>query len=93
MTVATTSAQAYRSLGAATYLQPKQTEIMAAFLPGLLWTRQQLSRITAMPINAVCGRVNSLVAAGLLEEHGTRLDPSTGKHQKLLRLPVVDGLF
>jgi hypothetical protein len=75
MSVAQTSIEAFHSLSPAHYLQPK---------------RQQISERARMAINGVCGRVDSLVAAGLLEEHGDRIDPHTHKRQKLLRLKRAD---
>jgi DNA-binding MarR family transcriptional regulator len=90
MSVAQTSAEAYHSLSPAHYLQPKQQQIMALFGPETLLSRQQISERARMAINGVCGRVDSLVAAGLLEEHGDRIDPHTHKRQKLLRLKRAD---
>lgn len=90
MTVAHTSAEAYRSLSAATYLSPKEQLVMRLFRPGVSLSRQQISRKARMPINGVCGRVDSLLAAGRLEERGFRIDPNTHKRQKLLRVPQPD---
>jgi hypothetical protein len=86
--VAETSREAYRSLPVATYLQPKERAVMALFTgPEVRLTRQQIAERAPMPLHCVCGRVNSLVAAGRLMEEGDRRDPSTGKRQKLLQLP------
>lgn len=91
MTVAETSRDAYHSLSPAGFLQPKQRQIMALFTgPSVSLSRQQISKKTRMPINGVCGRVDSLIAAGRLEERGERRDPHTNKRQKLLRLPQPD---
>lgn len=88
MAVAETSRAAWHSLSPGGFLQPKQRQIMALFKrPGTTLSRQQISRKARMPINGVCGRVDSLLAAGLLEERGERIDPHTHKRQKLLRLP------
>lgn len=88
MTVAETSRDAWHSLSPAGYLQPKQRQIMVLFKqPGVSFSRQQISKKARMSINGVCGRVDSLLAAGLLEEKGERRDPITGKRQKLLRVP------
>lgn len=86
MTVAATSAEAFHSLSPRHYLQPKQREILALFRSGVALSRQQISERARMPINGVCGRVDSLVTAGILEEQGDRVDPLTHKRQKLLRL-------
>jgi hypothetical protein len=86
--VAATSIDAYRTLPVGDYLQPKERAVMALFTNlDVRLSRQQISAFLSMPINCVCGRVNSLVAAGHLEEHGERVDVHTNKRQKLLRLP------
>jgi hypothetical protein len=90
MTIATTSAEAFHSLSPRLYLQPKQEQILALFRPGVLLSRQQISVLCPMPINGVCGRVDSLVCAGILIEDGDRIDPLTNKRQKLLRLVGSD---
>ena len=51
-------------------------------------SRQQISEIARRPINTICGRCDSLLTKGALIEEGERRDASTGKRQKLLRLPV-----
>jgi hypothetical protein len=94
--VAQTSAEAFHSLPVADYLQPKQRAILALFTgPGVALSRQQIAERLPMPINGVCGRVDSLLAAGLLVEEGERIDPFTHKRQKLLQLPrdAQRGLF
>jgi hypothetical protein len=86
--VSKTSLAAYHSLPDLAYLQPKEQAIMGLFnTPETRYSRQQIARITGMPINVVCGRVNSLVETrGLLKSYGTRLDPETKKSQELLGL-------
>lgn len=86
MTVAATSAEAFHSLSPRYYLQPKQQQILNLFWRGVTLSRQQISERCGMPINGVCGRVDSLITAGVLEECGDRIDPLTHKRQKLLRL-------
>ncbi len=86
MPVAETSRAAYHSLPVGAYLQPKQQLILGLFGPGTRLSRQQISVAANMPINGVCGRVDSLVTAGLLVEDGERVDPPTQKRQKVLRL-------
>lgn len=85
--IAHTSAEAYHSLSQVHYIQPKEAQVLALFdADGATFTRQQIAALTGMAINCVCGRVHSLVEAGILEEKGEHLDPATRKHQKLLRL-------
>lgn len=86
--VAETSLDAFHSLPVALYLQPKEQAVMALFTgPEVALSRQQIAERAPMPLHCVCGRVNSLLAKGALEERGTRRDPHTGKSQALLRLP------
>lgn len=86
-----TSIEAYHSLPVAGYLQPKEQQVMAAFRgrADTTLTRQQLVDATGMPLNAVCGRVNSLLAKKALCVRGFRVDPSTRKRQELVGLPVA----
>jgi hypothetical protein len=91
--VADTSAEAFHSLPVADYLQPKERAILALFTgPQVKLSRQQISAVLPMPINCVCGRVDSLLSAGHLVEQGDRIDPATRKRQKLLQLPARDLL-
>lgn len=86
--VAETSLEAFHSLPVADYLQPKERAVMALFTgPEVALSRQQIAELARMCLCGVCGRVNSLVTKGALEECGTRRDPGTGKSQALLRLP------
>jgi hypothetical protein len=86
--VAETSAEAFHSLPIRGYLQPKEQAVMALFTgPGVALSRQQIAPLSGLPINCVCGRVDSLLSAGHLVEEGDRICPLTRKRQKLLRLP------
>jgi hypothetical protein len=85
--VAETSIEAFHSLSPIAFLAPKEAAILRLFKPGVKLSRQQVSAMVPMPINGVCGRVDSLLAAKHLEECGDRIDPQTRKRQKLLQLP------
>lgn len=86
MAVAHTSAQAFDSLGVRNYLQPKEAALMAQFVGAVAYTREQLAIRLGWKESAVCGRCNSLVAKGELEEiDGGKT--SSGRSAKLLRLP------
>jgi len=89
--MAGTSLATFSSLGVRDYLQPKERELMAVFdaAPGARYTRQALAQRTGMAINAVCGRVRSLLDKHALEVHGETVCPVTRKPQELLGLPVV----
>jgi hypothetical protein len=91
--MAETSLEAFHSLPVADYLAPKERAVLALFTgPEVKLSRQQISAVLPMPINCVCGRVDSLLAAGHLVEQGDRIDPLTRKRQKLLQLPARDLL-
>ena len=84
--IAHTSVEAFHSLDHSTYIQPKEQQVVDAIVAHGSLSRQQIAVHAGMPINCVCGRVNSLLEARILEEHGERLDPLTRKHQKLVRI-------
>lgn len=95
--MAETSLATFFSLSPACDLEPKEREIMALFeAPMKLGrkpielSRQQISKVLGLPINTICGRVNSLVTKKALIERGERVSPETGKPQKLLMLPVIE---
>ena len=84
-----TSREAFRSLGARDYLQPKERLVMAVFeSPSTQMTRQQISDAIGMRLASVCGRVRSLLDKGVLTVRGTAVDPQTRKSQELLGVPV-----
>ncbi len=86
--VAPTSLSAFRSLSVDD-LQAREREIMLLMVDGYPRTRREIADALQWRDGPTCGRVNSLVAKGWLEEHGERRDPQTGKSAKVLRLPVV----
>ncbi len=56
-------------------LQPLERRIMLFFHDtGRAWTRKEVSAHTGLAINNVCGRINSLVKKGYLQELETRRD-------------------
>lgn len=87
-----TKGEAFHSLSVAHYLQPKEVMVLAAFKgrADVTYTRQQLVMVVGMPLNAVCGRANSLLTKKALRVRGFHLDPATRKRQELLGLPVVE---
>jgi len=91
--VARTSIDAYYDNSFQETLQPKEAVVMEVFQNrfGSSFSRQELSKITEMPINAVCGRVKSLLLKNELVVVGTRFDPSTRKSQELLSVPELQG--
>lgn len=85
--VADTSSEAFHSLPVADYLQPKERAVMALFTgPEVVFTREQIAHRLRWKEAAVCGRANSLVTKGQLEEiEGGKT--ASGRSAKLLRLP------
>lgn len=88
MSMAATSLDAYHSFSNLE-LQKKERDVLDFFLghPGLTVTRERLAEIMKWKDAAICGRANSLVSKGALEEiEGGKT--SAGRSAKLLRLPV-----
>lgn len=84
---ATTSLEAFCGTPAIT-LQDREKQVLAAFSsPDDTHTRQQLVRLVGMPINAICGRVRSLLDKGALVVRGEIKCNTTGKYRELLGLP------
>ena len=86
--MAITSLATYDSLGAKAYLQPKEMAVMEVYARNPLGrhTRQQISNLSGMPLHCVCGRVNSLVTKGALQEtEGGRT--VSGRPAKFVRIP------
>ena len=86
--MAETSLAAYHSLPPKDYLQPKELEVMRLFRNECLkLTREQIAARLGWKVAAVCGRVNSLVTKGKLEEikGGTT---NSGHSAKLVKLPA-----
>lgn len=86
MTVADTSIDAYRSLTVGD-LSKGQAAVMRVIGERLDYTRAEIAALAGIPLQSVCGRVNELVAAGLLENGPRRLCSKTGNAAKPLRLP------
>lgn len=84
--VTETSRQAFAELQRDRMLQPMQQRILDVLAGGARMTRKQLRDATGMELSSVCGRVNSLLAAGLIETFGETVDPKTRKSQELLGL-------
>lgn len=91
MTVAFTSRLAYDELKDSGNLGKQKRAVLAAVRPGLFYTRSELSELTGLPINCICGRVRELLDEGRLEEGKARQCSVTGHTAKTVRLPDVDG--
>jgi hypothetical protein len=90
-----TSLEAYHTTSART-LQAREQQLMAAFKGAAdTFTRQELVDVVGMPLNAVCGRANSLVAKKVLCVRGFAINPGSGKRREKLGLFIPEqlGLF
>lgn len=88
MTARDTSVDAYHGLG------PKLGQQAARIVSHVTayggdFSRTELSRATGISINAVCGRINELVTAGVLVESEPRQCSVTGKRVHPVMLPAV----
>lgn len=78
------SIEAFRGIS----ITKRQAEIVS-FLsryPNRDWTRKELATMAGIEINCVCGRVNELIASGVLEERVRRACKFTGKQAHPIRL-------
>lgn len=82
-----TSLIAYRSFDPMD-LQAKEQLVLAAFKGNkeVHLTRANLSEITGLPINSICGRVRSLLDKGWLQVDGWTIATATKKPNELLAL-------
>jgi len=86
MRLAETSLQAFRSLHSEGKIAPQESRVLAAIQARGAMTREEIAEATGLRLSAVCGRVASLIDALHLTERGTRLNPTTRKHNKLVCL-------
>lgn len=52
------------------------------------YTRNEIAKLSGIPINAVCGRINELIESGAVEERVRRTDRYTGKQSHGIRLAL-----
>ncbi|WP_395652540.1 MarR family transcriptional regulator [Brevundimonas sp.] len=86
MTVADTSIYAYRSLTVGD-LSKGQAAVMRVIGERTDHTRAEIAARAGIPLQSVCGRVNELIAAGLLEHGPRRLCSRTKNPANPVRLP------
>jgi hypothetical protein len=91
MTVASTSVEAYVEHKDSGKLGKQATAILGKMSPHADYSRKELARLTGFELASVCGRVNELLAVGMLEELAARRCSITGKniHPFKLRTPYV----
>jgi hypothetical protein len=92
--VSETSLAAYRQLEADGKLPPQRVRVLDAITKHGALTREELAGVTGMRLSAICGRVADLIKDGHLIEQGSKVNPTSGVLNKLVRLPVgQQGLF
>lgn len=84
--VADTSIEAYHGLTVA-QLSASQKRVIEAIEEGRNYSRAEIAAKTGMRLSSVCGRVNELIAARLLEPAERRSCAETGKSINPVRLP------
>lgn len=80
-----TKLKAYAELKASRRLQPMEQMVLFVLGDGPL-IRSEIAERAGMRLSSVCGRVRSLLDAGLIEVRGNKPCPETGKTQELLAL-------
>lgn len=79
MSVSDTSVDAYNEHKESGKLGKQAMSIMAGLEPNKDYSRREISKLLKMELSSVCGRVNELLAAGLMLELETRKCLVTGK--------------
>jgi len=79
MTVADTSIAAYREHSDSGKLGSQAQHILDCMRPGWDYSRRELIAVTGLELSSICGRVNELLAVGLLQETAPRKCGITGK--------------
>lgn len=89
MTVAETSIEAYHWHRDTGRLSAQCLHILDSMQPGWSYSRRELIEITGLELSSICGRVNELLAMGLLEELAPRKCNMTGRSVIPVRKPPV----
>ncbi len=92
MTVRKTSRDAFHEIEASGRLSAQERQIMLWMHgqpKGKAYFRRELAALIGIPINAIAGRCNSLVAKGFLEELESELDPVTGHKACPVRVKAI----
>lgn len=82
---AETSARAYYQV-AQVEISRMERQVLEAMVVGQLYTRRELEVLTHMRSGPVCGRVNALIKAGLIEAPGEKVCTESGNRVEALRL-------
>lgn len=87
--IADTSVTAYHEHRDTGKLSRQANTILSQMAPGTTYSRRELARHTGLELSSVCGRVNELLAIGLLEETATRRCSITGKTVHPVKLSSI----
>ncbi len=90
MTVADTSIEAYKEHKAKGLVGKQAQAILDFMTPGVSYSRRELSRKMGLELSSVCGRVNELLAIGMLTEGAKRKCLIT--HKTIVPI-IKDSLF
>tara|TARA_R110000868_G_scaffold218623_1_gene469428 strand:- start:53 stop:346 length:294 start_codon:yes stop_codon:yes gene_type:complete len=80
MTVSTTSIEAYIEHKETGKIGKQASTILNKMDPNCDYSRKELARLTGFELASICGRVNELLAIGLLDELASRKCSITGKN-------------
>lgn len=86
MNIADTSIAAYREHKETGKLGRQAAKILEGMSPSKDYSRKELSKELGIELSAICGRVNELLALGLLEELEPRKCNITGKRIHPIKL-------
>jgi hypothetical protein len=92
MTVADTSIEAYKEHKETGKLGRQAATLLEKMVYGKDYSRKELSKATGFELSAICGRVNELLAMGLLEELEPRKCNITGKKIHPIKLRTNNGI-
>jgi hypothetical protein len=90
MNIANTSIEAYNEHKAAGKVGAQANMILEKMRPNVNYSRKELSKIIGIELSSICGRVNELLALGLLVEDAQRKCLITGKKINPVRIRNSD---
>ena len=83
---ATTSAESYREEKASGREQSQKERVFDLLKSSGAMSRRDIAKSLGLQLSAVCGRVNSLMAAGQVENKGKAVCAESGKLVHLVRV-------
>jgi hypothetical protein len=86
MNIANTSIEAYNEHKATGKVGAQANTILEKMRPNVNYSRKELSKIIGIELSSICGRVNELLALGLLVEDAQRKCLITGRKINPVRI-------